>query len=318
MRAKAGRGRAPLRVSAISVCRPRQRSADHQGARVSRVSIIRAETSSCRRQWTRLGVPYRWRPTVGGRRCLAMIATTFRRQGEAVAGREPTGSAMITGARHAVVRRTCPLGVSRHPADTVGAMRIGLTGGIGSGKSTAAARFAELGALVVDSDQLAREVVEPGTPGLAAVVEAFGPGILDADGRLDRPALGAVVFADERARGRLNGILHPLIRARVQEIVAAAPAGTVIVQDVPLLVESGQAGSYDLVVVVETAEELRLERLARDRGMTAGEARARMASQATDADRRAAADVVLTNDTTPADLRAQVDHLWNTRVAPPA
>jgi len=209
------------------------------------------------------------------------------------------------------------VGVSPEPAVTVGAMRIGLTGGIGSGKSTAARRFAELGALVVDSDRIAREVVEPGTPGLAAVAEAFGPGVLDSDGRLDRPALGRIVFADEEARGRLNGILHPLIRARVAEIVAAAPAGTVVVQDVPLLVETGQAGAYDLVVVVEAPPEARMERLGRDRGMPAEQARARMASQATDEERRAAADIVLRNDGTPADLRAQVDRLWAERVSAP-
>ncbi|CAA9290883.1 MAG: Dephospho-CoA kinase [uncultured Corynebacteriales bacterium] len=196
-------------------------------------------------------------------------------------------------------------------------MRIGLTGGIGSGKSTAARRFAELGALVVDSDRIAREVVEPGTPGLAAVVEAFGPRVLGPDGRLDRPALGKLVFADEAARTRLNGILHPLIRARVVEIVAAAPAGTVVVQDVPLLVETGQAGSFDLVVVVEAPPEVRIERLGRDRGMPAEEARARMASQATDAERRAVADVVLVNDGSPEDLRDRVDRLWAERVPVP-
>ena len=196
-------------------------------------------------------------------------------------------------------------------------MRIGLTGGIGSGKSTAARRFAELGALVVDSDRIAREVVEPGTPGLFAVVEAFGPRVLGPDGRLDRPALGKLVFADEAARTRLNGILHPLIRARVVEIVAAAPAGTVVVQDVPLLVETGQAGSFDLVVVVEAPQEVRIERLGRDRGMPAEEARARMASQATDAERRAVADVVLVNDGSPEDLRDRVDRLWAERVPVP-
>jgi dephospho-CoA kinase len=193
-------------------------------------------------------------------------------------------------------------------------MQIGLTGGIGSGKSTAARRFAELGALVIDSDVVAREVVEPGTPGLAAVVDAFGPGVLDAGGRLDRPALARVVFGDEAARRRLNGIVHPLVRARAAELVAAAPAGTVVVQDVPLLVETGQAGAFDLVVVVEAPVELRVSRLA-GRGLPAAEARARMASQATDADRRAVADAVLVNDGTEADLRAQVDRLWTDRVA---
>jgi dephospho-CoA kinase len=194
-------------------------------------------------------------------------------------------------------------------------VQIGLTGGIGSGKSTAAARFAELGALLIDADTLAREVVEPGTGGLAAVVAEFGEQVLDGDGRLDRPALARVVFGDEAARERLNAIVHPRVRARAAELIAAAPPGTVVVQDVPLLVETGHAGAYDLVVVVEAPEELRVQRLARDRGMSAEEARARMASQATDEQRRAVADVVLINDGTPDQLRAKVDALWAERVA---
>lgn len=198
----------------------------------------------------------------------------------------------------------------------VGSVQIGLTGGIGSGKSSAARRFGELGALVIDADLVAREVVEPGTDGLAVVVASFGPEVLDGEGRLDRPALARIVFADEAARGRLNGILHPRIRARVAERIAAAPAGTVVVQDVPLLVETGQAPSYDLVVVVETPVALRLERLSRDRGMAAAEARSRMATQATDEQRRSVADVVIVNDGTLDDLRARVDELWATRVRP--
>jgi dephospho-CoA kinase len=194
-------------------------------------------------------------------------------------------------------------------------VQIGLTGGIGSGKSTAAGRFAELGALVIDADALAREVVEPGTQGLAAVVAEFGGQVLDGGGRLDRPALARVVFGDDAARGRLNAILHPRIRARAAELIAAAPPGTVVVQDVPLLVETGQSGAYDLVVVVEAPAELRVRRLVRDRGLPAEEARARMAAQATDEQRRAAADVVLVNDGTPEDLRAKVDALWAERIA---
>ena len=194
-------------------------------------------------------------------------------------------------------------------------MQIGLTGGIGSGKSTAAARFAELGALVIDADVLAREAVEPGTDGLAAVVAEFGEQVLDADGRLDRPALARLVFGDEAARGRLNAIVHPRVRARAVELIAAAPPGTVVVQDVPLLVETEQAGAYDLVVVVEAPEELRVRRLAADRGMSAEEVRARMASQAADEQRRAVADVVLVNDGTPDDLSAKVDALWADRIA---
>jgi dephospho-CoA kinase len=195
-------------------------------------------------------------------------------------------------------------------------VQIGLTGGIGSGKSTVARRFAELGALVIDADALAREVVEPGTDGLAAVVAEFGEQVLDGDGRLDRPALAQLVFGDEAARGRLNAIVHPRVRARAAELIAAAPPGTVVVQDVPLLVETGQADTYDLVVVVEAPEELRVRRLARDRGMSADEVRARMAAQASDEQRRAVADVVLVNDGTPDDLRAKVDQLWRSRVSP--
>ena len=194
-------------------------------------------------------------------------------------------------------------------------MQIGLTGGIGSGKSTAAQRFAELGALVVDADAIAREVVEPGTPGLAAVVAEFGERVLAADGRLDRPALAALVFGDEAARGRLNAILHPLVRRRVAERIAAGRPGTVVVQDVPLLAETGQAGSFDLVVVVEAPEQLRIERLVTDRGMPAEQARARMAAQATDEQRRVIADVVLINDGSPEQLREQVDRFWAERVA---
>jgi len=194
-------------------------------------------------------------------------------------------------------------------------VQIGLTGGIGSGKSTAAARFAELGALVIDADALAREVVEPGTDGLAAVVAEFGEQVLDADGRLDRPALARLVFGDEAARGRLNAIVHPRVRTRAAGLIAAAPPGTVVVQDVPLLVETEQARAYDLVVVVEAPEERRVQRLAADRGMSAEDVRARMASQATDEQRRAVADVVLVNDGTPDDLRAKVDALWADRIA---
>jgi dephospho-CoA kinase len=168
---------------------------------------------------------------------------------------------------------------------------------------------------VIDADAVAREVVEPGTEGLAAVVAEFGDQVLDGDGRLDRPALARVVFADGAARERLNAILHPRIRARVAERIAAAAPGTVVVQDVPLLAETDQAGAYDLVVVVEAPEELRVQRLARDRGMPAEQARARMAAQASDEQRRAIADVVLVNDGSPDDLRARVDALWRARVA---
>jgi len=194
-------------------------------------------------------------------------------------------------------------------------VRIGLTGGIGSGKSTVAALLAERGARVVDADRIAREALAPGSPGLAAVVAEFGTGVLAGDGALDRAALAAIVFADPAARARLDGIVHPRVRARAAELVAAAPADAVVVQDVPLLVETGQAGSYDLVLVVEADPTTRVERLV-GRGMSAEDARARMASQATDEQRRAVADVVLRNDGDRGALAAQVDRFWDERVAP--
>lgn len=211
-----------------------------------------------------------------------------------------------------------PVGTGGRGRRRVGPVQIGLTGGIGSGKTSVARRLAELGALVVDADALAREVVEPGSAGLAAVVAEFGPEVLGADGGLDRPALAARVFGDEAALGRLNAIVHPLVRRRAAELVAAAPAGTVVVQDVPLLVETGQAGGFDLVLVVQAPAELRVERLGRDRGMRAEQARARMSAQASDADREAVADVVLVNDGDLATLHAAVDQLWADRIAPAA
>lgn len=194
-------------------------------------------------------------------------------------------------------------------------LRIGLTGGIGSGKSTVAALLAERGAVVVDADRIAREVVERGTSGLAAVVEAFGQGVLTPDGALDRPALAAVVFGDPAARARLDGVVHPLVRARSVELIDALPDDAVVVQDIPLLVETGQAGSFDLVLVVEADLETRVARLVQ-RGLGEDDARARIATQATDEQRRAVADVVLDNSGTPADLAAQVDRFWAERVAP--
>ncbi|GAB3940637.1 hypothetical protein GCM10027614_24630 [Micromonospora vulcania] len=192
---------------------------------------------------------------------------------------------------------------------------MGLTGGIGSGKSAVAARLVEQGAVLIDADQVAREVVAPGTEGLAEIVAAFSEQVLDSDGALDRAALGAVVFADETARRRLEAITHPRVRARTAELAAAAP-DAIVVNDVPLLVEVGLAPTYHLVVVVQTAVSTRLERLARDRGMDRAEAERRIAAQADDARRRAAADVVLTNDGSLAALHEAVDELWRQRLSP--
>ncbi|MGY2085112.1 dephospho-CoA kinase [Blastococcus sp. SYSU DS0539] len=196
-------------------------------------------------------------------------------------------------------------------------LKIGLTGGIGSGKSTVSRLLAERGALIVDADRIAREVLEPGTPGLAAVAAEFGDGVLTPDGSLDRPALAAVVFSDDDARRRLDALVHPLVRQRSAELVAAAPPDAVVVHDVPLLVETGQAGAYDLVVVVHTDVELRVARLI-ERGLTEADARARIAAQATDEQRRAAADVLLDNSGTLEQLAEQVDRFWVERVAPAA
>jgi dephospho-CoA kinase len=193
-------------------------------------------------------------------------------------------------------------------------LMVGLTGGIGAGKSEVARRLAELGAIVIDSDRLAREVVEPGTEGLAEVVAEFGPEVLGPDGALDRTALGRRVFGDEAARHRLEAIIHPRVRARSAKLLAAAPADAVVVNDIPLLVESGLGAGFDVVVVVTASEETRLRRLARSRGMPADEARSRMAAQATDEQRRAAADVVLDNDGSLEELRAAVDRLWYDRL----
>ncbi|MFE9207196.1 dephospho-CoA kinase [Micromonospora sp. NPDC007230] len=195
-------------------------------------------------------------------------------------------------------------------------LMVGLTGGIGSGKSAVASRLAALGAVIIDADRVARDVVAPGTEGLAEIVAAFSDRVLDAQGALDRAALGAVVFADAAARRRLEAITHPRVRARTAELAAAAPPDAVVVNDVPLLVEVGLAPTYHLVVVVQTAVATRLARLAHDRGMDRAEAERRIAAQADDARRQAAADVVLTNDGPLDELHAAVDALWHERLVP--
>ena len=174
-------------------------------------------------------------------------------------------------------------------------LSVGLTGGIGSGKSTVAAELARLGAVVVDADRIAREVVEPGTPGLAAVAAEFGPEVLRPDGSLDRPALAARVFADPAALRRLGEITHPLVAAESRRRQEVAPPGAVVVHDVPLIVENGLADQYDVVVVVGADEDTRTARLVASRGMTEDDARARIRAQAGDDARRAVSDVWLDN-----------------------
>jgi dephospho-CoA kinase len=191
----------------------------------------------------------------------------------------------------------------------VAIMIVGLTGGVGSGKSTVAAMFAEHGAVIVDADKIAREVVEPGTPGLAAVVAAFGPDVLTADGALDRPKLAGIVFDDDAARTRLNEIVHPLIGERSAQLAAVAPPNSIVIYDVPLLVEGNVVRAYQMVIVVEAPRELRLQRLA-GRGMDRPQAEARMAAQASDEQRRAVADEVIVNDGPLDDLRRAVDEVW--------
>ncbi|MEO3933188.1 dephospho-CoA kinase [Micrococcaceae bacterium Sec7.4] len=195
-------------------------------------------------------------------------------------------------------------------------LKIGLTGGIASGKSVAASRLRELGAVVIDADALAREVVEPGTPGLAKVVDAFSKAVLTHDGGLDRPKLGALVFGNPDRLAVLNSIIHPLVRERAATLAAAAPKGGVVVQDIPLLVETGQGHNFHLVVVVDAPDAVRVQRMKQHRHMTAADAQARMAAQAGRQDRLAAADVVLDNSGSKEELRDAVDRLWKFRLAP--
>lgn len=191
--------------------------------------------------------------------------------------------------------------------------RIGLTGGIAAGKSVVASHLAELGAVVIDSDRLARDAVRPGSVGLDQVVEAFGPGVIAPDGSLDREGLGRIVFADPAALAQLNAIVHPIVKrlaAEREAAAATADGGAVVVHDIPLLIETGQAETFHLLVVVHAPAELRVHRLVAERGLTEDEARARVGSQVDDDTRVAVADVVLDGTGTIDDLRAEVDELW--------
>ncbi|MFJ2604467.1 MULTISPECIES: dephospho-CoA kinase [unclassified Streptomyces] len=189
-------------------------------------------------------------------------------------------------------------------------LKVGLTGGIGAGKSEVSRLLVEHGAVLIDADRIAREVVAPGTDGLAAVVDAFGADVIGADGALDRPRLGAIVFADPERLAVLNAIVHPLVGARSRQLEAAAAEDAVVVHDVPLLTENGLAPLYDLVIVVDASPETQLDRLIRLRGMTEQDARARMAAQASREQRRAIADVVVDNDVPLARLQERVREVW--------
>ncbi|NHC25137.1 dephospho-CoA kinase [Nocardioides sp. IC4_145] len=185
-------------------------------------------------------------------------------------------------------------------------MRVGLTGGIASGKSTVSAILVELGAVLIDGDALAREVVQPGTPGLQRVVETFGPEVLTADGELDRPALGAIVFADEARRKELEAIVHPLVFERIVELEASATPEDLVVHDIPLLAESGRAPTFDAVVVVDVPVETQVDRMLTQRGMTREDAKARVRAQASREQRLAIATHVIDNTGTLEDLRRRV------------
>ncbi|MER6518851.1 dephospho-CoA kinase [Streptomyces sp. NPDC001553] len=189
-------------------------------------------------------------------------------------------------------------------------LKVGLTGGIGAGKSEVSRLLAGYGAVVVDADRIAREVVEPGTSGLAAVVAAFGESVLTPEGMLDRPRLGSLVFTDAEKLRTLNAIVHPLVGARSAELERAAGADAIVVHDVPLLTENGLASLYDLVVVVDASPDTRLARLTARRGMTEDEARSRMAAQATREQRLAIATLVIDNDGPLEALEPQVRKVW--------
>jgi len=189
-------------------------------------------------------------------------------------------------------------------------LRVGLTGGIGAGKSEVSRRLASYGAVVIDADAVAREVVAPGAPGLAEVVQEFGPDVLRADGSLDRDRLGELVFADEPRRMRLNAIIHPRVGERMAELERQAGGAPVIVHDVPLLAENHLAGGFDEVVVVDVPPRIQLERLARERGMPRAQAEARMRAQASREERLAIATIVVDNSGSLAELDREVGELW--------
>jgi len=190
-------------------------------------------------------------------------------------------------------------------------LRVGLTGGIGAGKSEVSRRLAAQGAVIVDADLIAREVVAPGTDGFAAVIEAFGSDVLGPDGALDRSRLGDIVFTDQQKLASLNAIVHPRVGARMRDLEDAAGPGSVVVHDVPLIAENGLADAYDLVVVVDVPPRIQLDRLVRHRGMSREQAQARMAAQASREQRLSIADIVVDNSSSLAELDRQVGELWS-------
>jgi dephospho-CoA kinase len=194
-------------------------------------------------------------------------------------------------------------------------LKIGLTGGIGSGKSEVSRRLAARGAVVIDADKIAREVVEPGTVGLARVVAAFGDEVLRPDGSLNREKLGSIVFADSERLATLNGIVHPLVGERVAQLQREAADDAIVVYDVPLLAENKLAPMYDVVIVVDAADEVRIGRLAEHRGMAEDDAKARIAAQASREERLAVADIVIPNEGSLEELEARVSDVWDELLA---
>ena len=190
-------------------------------------------------------------------------------------------------------------------------LRVGLTGGIGAGKSEVSRRLAAQGAVIVDADLIAREVVAPDTDGFAAVVDAFGADVVSPDGALDRTRLGEIVFADKQKLAALNAIVHPRVGARMRELEDAAGASSVVVHDVPLIAENGLADAYDLVVVVDVPPRIQIDRLVRHRAMSREQAQARMAAQASREQRLSIADIVVDNSGSLAELDRQVGELWS-------
>lgn len=279
------------------------------------------------------GCAVRWRRQRCGLTEYGVLGSSGGAQslGRPDAARKPYPSALMTPASHhpnQLPGATTKAATATSPSNLMGsvwtpsvslpttrqdnpvALRVGLTGGIASGKSEVSARLAAHGAVVIDADLLAREVVEPGTAGWTEVVLAFGPDVVRDDERLDRETLGSRVFADPSARQRLETIIHPRVRARAAALEAQAPPDAVVVHDIPLLVESGQADRFDVVVVVDCPPHVQIERLLHNRGMTQQQAAARIDAQTDPDERRAVADYLIDNTGPLEMLDEQVDEVW--------